>query len=224
MRHHVRMDEQNGSAGAAAILAVVVALGCLGLADQHREVAHNDNDDLSVTKQLRATDLSGLSDAVTALGGPPDKPPDLPGVCQAVVLRLDWTGPERDGRYHVVVLDNRVSPPRPLLAYVGWTGRDASGAFQPADVGDWTEAQDALAERYVWLAEVDSAPEPTGEEAAGALPTTQVVSAPATADGTITAVFLVTDDQTPFTDVEREALVVLFHVDGAGEVRWARSV
>ncbi|MFS8477757.1 MAG: hypothetical protein FWJ93_02060 [Micromonosporaceae bacterium] len=205
--------------GAAALIVIIVAvLGLTSLAHRKREWVHGGAE-VSVSKQLRVADLAHLPDAVAELGGPWDKPPHLPGVTQGLVLRLDWTGPGGGGRYHVIVLDNRARPPCPLPPFVVWTF-DPNGDLLPAETTDWTGAYDTLAEHYLWLVGTASTQDASGDEA----PRNRAVAVPATTSGSVLAIYLVDKGTPPFTDPAAEVLVVLFYVDGSGEVRWARSV
>lgn len=205
--------EEGGSAG-IAIVCILVALGLVGQA--HRDEARTpaDHDELSVTKEVRLSDAAGLPDAVGALGGPVDKPPPLPGPDQALVVRVHWSGPDRgDGWYQLMVLDNRVEPARALPVLVGWNERGEPGNY-------WTGGYDALAARYEWLTGVTPTPDPSNDTTSRP----RAVGTRATAEGGIGAVFLLDEQTPPFTDPDREVLVVLFYVDGSGQVRWAKNV
>ena len=198
----------------AAALCLALAVGTVLKLRRDAEWTHG-GDTLDVRAELRLADAETLPQTAVALGYPVDQPVLLPGTArQAVVVRMRWQGPAQlDGRYELIVLDQRETPPRPLPAYGGWnveggTGHNSAGAYEK------------LAERYDWLAGTAAVPDSNG----GWLPILQAVDSPADETGTVTAIFLVPGDRSRFTETTGQLLVAVFYVDEHGEVRWARRV
>lgn len=202
------------------VAAVVVALGVGSVVAvafkvrRDREWAHG-GDALTAQIQLRLADAQSLPAAAVALGYPADEPVLLPSEFpQSVVVRVQWRGPaHRGGSYQLIVLDKRLTPPRPLPVYGGWNANGGTGS-------NWAGAYEKLAEQYDWLAGTASVQDATG----GWTSVGQAVDAPATDPGALTAIFLVPPGDPPVTDTAAHLLVSLFYVDDSGEVRWARRV
>jgi len=80
--------------GLCAVLGL--GLGAVGVAAKIRrdaEWAHG-GDRLTASAQVRTSDEAGLPATVTALGGPSIESAFLPLGTQALVVRLQWTGPD----------------------------------------------------------------------------------------------------------------------------------
>lgn len=199
------------------VAAVVVVVGAVLVAAllvkvrRDREWAHG-GDAVRTDVRVRLTDADGLPEALVALGGE-RKPAYLPAGTQAVVVQVAWRGPAHEsGTYEVIALDKRMSPARQLDSYYGW---DSSG-----EIGSgWGSSYHVLAERYPWLAGTAPVPTRSGGFQAAAM----AIGTRASAEGAITASFLVGDRRLLMDDPARDVLVALFFVDRSG-VRWAKRV
>jgi hypothetical protein len=178
-----------------------------------REWSHG-GDTLTTRVDVRAVAPQEWPVAVSALGGPRVAPVLMGRSAQAVVVRVDWTGPARDGgHYDLIALDGRVRPPRPLPLYEGWGTRgNLTGS-------GWAGAYEALAAHYDWLAGTAMV-----RAQGGWTSTTTSVDAPAASAGSLAASYFLPDDGLPFPAGGAGVLVSLFYVDSRGEVRWAKRV
>jgi hypothetical protein len=130
-----------------------------------------------------------------------------------LVAKVSWSGtPQRDGRYEFILLDNRVTPPKPIRAYAVWAQGDARGP-------GWAGAYEPLSDHYPWLERTASLHTAQGwtndTEALG-------VSATTTGDGTL-AYWLDKDDLATARP-DRDLVLGMVFVDFDGDVRWATKV
>jgi hypothetical protein len=199
---------------AASVVCLALVVGVAVKVRRDREWAHG-GDNLNATAEVRLADGDTLSDTATVLGVPFGEPLQLPeDFRQAIVARVRWTGLARDrGLYQIIVLDKRVTPPRPMPVYGGW---DASGGTGAA----WSSSYDVLGDHYGWLEGTGMVRGITGSWTSVG----QAVGIPASAEGTVTVVLLVGTDDVPLTDAATETIVTLFYVEDSGEVRWAKRV
>ncbi|WP_433529065.1 hypothetical protein ACQPYA_22435 [Micromonospora sp. CA-263727] len=193
-----------------ALVSVTVAV----LATVHRFVDRErewdrGGDTLAVTVEARLPEPDQVPAAAAALGWP-DAANQVRGDTdsQSAVLRLRWSGPSRPGRYHIVLLDSRNTPPRVIRPYGGWDAAGATGR-------SWAGAYEVLSERYGWLA--GAAAETADPADLGGLPTR------ALGDGSLVAVFRLGREAALLTDPAR-LLVAFCYVDPDGDVRWAKQV
>ena len=192
---------------AVGVVLTVAAVATVLKVRRDREWVHG-GDGVEVSAQVRATDAAGLPAAVVALGGPSGVDQFLAVGDQALVVRIAWHGPEQHhGDYNVLLLDNRVGPPKPLRQYRAW-----STAGQPTF--GWDGRFEHLGDHYPWLQRTSQA------ESGGNVDS---VTVPAAADGVLTAVFLLGPGAVPMRNPDHEALVGLFLARG-GEPRWAKPI
>lgn len=202
------------SVTAAAVL--VVAGVALVRVQREREWAHG-GDGLAVEVEVALATQDTFEGVAVRLGAPPHTATRLHNAGQPVVVRVRWSASAHsEGSFQLIALDGRLTPPRPLAADGGWNSEGATGS-------GWGSAYEVLAQRYEWLEGVAEG-NYTDVNGMSTLPT-PAVSAPAAEAGTVTAWFRQWGDgRIPFADAERDIVVALVHVDGSGEVRWARSI
>jgi hypothetical protein len=193
-----------GAVAAAAVVAGVVLLGAGR--EREREWAHG-GDRLAVGVEVALADRATFESVAVRLGVPPGQATRPPGADQFVVVRIRWAGPSPlDGSMAVMLLDKRVTPPRPLAAEAGWIANGGTGST-------WGSSYEVLARKYDWLRGISAADLPIAS-----------VAAPAPS-GTVTAWFRQWGaGSVPFADPAAEVLVALAHQDEDGEFRWARRI
>lgn len=193
----------------AAVVAVVAGVVFLRAGrEREREWAHG-GDRLAVGVEVVLADRATFASVAVRLGVPPGRATRPPGADQFVVVRIRWAGlSPLDGSMAVMLLDKRVTPPRPLAADAGWNADGGTGST-------WGSSYEVLARKYDWLRGISVADLPTAS-----------VDAPAAPSGTVTAWFRQWGDagSIPFADPTGETLVALAHQDEDGEFRWARRV
>lgn len=197
-----------------AIILVGAVVGTLLLAKLRRdEEWEHGGDGVLTAAELRITGSGGLRAAVAALGGPAAETPRVGTGTQAVVVRVQWSGPSKGGFYHLALLDTRVVPPLALLPVGGW---NADGATE-----SWTgSAFSVLPRHYAWLT---GGPEPVRRVPVGWQESFGVIAAPASVDGSMTAVFVAADGGSPLVDA-RPLMGAWVYTDTTGTVRWAKPV
>ncbi|MEV4754347.1 hypothetical protein AB0J86_04410 [Micromonospora sp. NPDC049559] len=138
--------------------------------------------------------------------------PDLgPEFGQSLIVRVGWRDQPRqgpEGYYVLLVLDDRVTPPRPIATDggAGHDGRTGSG---------WDGRYNALAEHYPWLARTADVPNPGG----GFTSTMSAVHAAADGTGWMAGRYRLRAPQLPLTSADQ--LLVAGFLVRDGEVRWA---
>ncbi|GIJ27650.1 hypothetical protein Vqi01_28120 [Micromonospora qiuiae] len=133
---------------------------------------------------------------------------------QSVLLRLRWSGPRQPGTYQVILLDNRVTPPRVVRPIDGWDATGSTGT-------NWAGSYERLAERYDWLAGLG--PRPESSDSLRTPDNFGAVGTRAVADGSLVALFRMGVGAAPLTDPSH-LLVAFCHIDPTGTLRWAKPV
>jgi hypothetical protein len=196
-------------------VAAVVALAAVAITakiQRDREWAHG-GDSVNVSGVARIAETATFDATVAALGGPHGHHGSPTGL-RPMVVRVDWTTSTfEDGSYHLIALDKRSYPPRPLATQGGWNISGTTG-------GHWSSAYNALSEHYDWLAGTAPVVDSQGRVS---LPW-RAVSAPASPTGTLTAWFATPDDQVPVIDPSVDLFLALFYTDKTGFVRWAKRI
>lgn len=129
------------------------------------------------------------------------------------VLKATWTGsPDTDGTYQFILLDDRVTPARPIHAEGVQTASGGEGS-------NWAGAYNVLPDHYPWLAGV--APERSEN---GWTDSAEALSADAAKTGTATLRFRPAPDDLSTERPEDDLILAMVFVDADGEVRWARQV
>ena len=196
--------------GVALVAVLVTGVG-LKVRRDH-EWAHG-GDSLRATAKIEVATADTFPATVAALGGPSDAQFAL-ARASSVVVRVSWNGPTRTGdSYQLLVLDRRVTPPRPLPVHQGWNARGSTGSH-------WSGSYEVLAERYDWLARTASVQVQPGTWTSN----TMAIDAPADARGQLIGTFVADEGQLPFDDPSSQVLVALFLVDKDGDVRWAKRI
>ncbi|GGM61358.1 hypothetical protein GCM10011608_53050 [Micromonospora sonchi] len=197
-----------------ALVSVTVAvLATVDHARQRERERTAGPDAVTVTVEAMLPEPDQVSDLAAAYGwrdgvvvGDPDN--------QAVLLRLRWNGPPQPGTYQVILLDNRVTPPRVVRPIDGWDAAGSTGT-------NWAGSYEKLAARYDWLADAVSRPESSDSlrtpDNLGAVGTSAV------AGGSLVALFRMGLGAAPLTDPS-DLLVAFCHVDPTGTPRWAKPV
>jgi hypothetical protein len=201
----------------AVVAASAVVLGAAVLHTQReREWAHG-GDGLGAEVEIVLATPQTFDEVAVRLGVPPGAATRSPGDHQSIVVRVRWSGlPRPDDSLQLIVLDGRLTPPRPLSADAGWNLGGTTGS-------QWASAYESLADHYDWLA---------GVAAGGYTDATGLNHLPAAAvhagsgrSGTVTGWFRQWGDSpVPLADPTRDIIVALVDVGDDGEVRWARRV
>ncbi|WP_203791601.1 hypothetical protein [Paractinoplanes rishiriensis] len=166
--------------------------------------------------QVRLANPQTFGAVAVQLGVPFGASTHNPAVQQFVVVRVQWSGnPRQSDSLQLLVLDGRLTPPRPLAADAGWNSAGKTGSL-------WSTAYESLAEHYDWLAGVAAA-NYTDTAGRSRLPAAAVHAGTGHA-GTVTGWYWQWgDDPIDFSD-PHEVIVALVDVDDAGEIRWARRI
>ncbi|MDI6909036.1 hypothetical protein [Nocardioides sp.] len=200
--------------GLAALVVVALVVGAAAWTrDRERddEWAHG-GDGVTVSAQIEATTSAGYPDSLAAAGVPAE--PADSRARQSFVLQVSWTGtPDPDGSYVFVLLDQRLSPPKPLVAIASW---DADGASAPS----WAGSYGAVAEHYPWLARTAARHHPDGSYTE----TTEGLLLSATEEGEGVLAFFLPRPELATDQPEDDLLLAMVRTDDDGEVRWARKV
>lgn len=204
----------------SAVVAVVVGLvlvvvGSLWWRDHQRseEWAHG-GDDVAVTAQVRATDRADYPAALTAAGV--EEEPAYPRSRQSFVVEVSWHGSSgSDGSYAFLMLDGRLSPPKPLGAAAVWSDDGATGP-------GWDGRYGALAEHYPWLARTAAVRTAGGSfrDSAEAL----LLHDSPQGEGRGVLSFYLPKPELPTSSPEDDLILAMVRIDEEGEVRWARRV
>jgi hypothetical protein len=200
-------------AAASAALVAALAAGAVHVRRDH-EWSHG-GDKVKVTVETELATEATFPDVTSRLGVPAGEATAVLAAGQSVVVRVTWSGATNGGRFQLVALDGRVTPPRVLAADSGQVSDGTTGS-------NWASAYDVLPDHYDWLADV--APENhTDTYGMNSMPTA-AVGAPATPTGTATAWFHQPgDNPLPFRD-PTQVVIALIKVDKSGDVRWAKRV
>lgn len=194
----------------ALVVVVAVAVAIVWLRDHRRdeEWAHG-GDGVDVTAQVQAASRSDYPDVMEAAGVPGEYP--QPGAVEAFVVQVSWDAPDDDGSYAFVLLDDRLSPAKPLGASGSW-GKGGGGPH-------WSGNYEALSEHYPWLAGTAAGRTPSGgftsdNDALGLYPSA--------GEGVLS--FYLPADSITTSHPEDDLVLAMVHTDDDGEVRWARKV
>jgi hypothetical protein len=200
----------------AATVLLVVA-GVVVLRVQREREWGQGGDRLTAQVEVALATQDTFDDVAVRLGVPPGEATRFQGADQSVVVQVRWSGSSHSGgSFELIVLDGRVTPPRPLAADAGWTSQGGTGS-------NWAGAYAALAEHYDWLGGTAEADFIDGNGVSDFQAT--AVGAPAAAAGTATAWFRQWGaGPIPFADANRGVIVALIYVDDGGEVRWAKRI
>lgn len=202
------------TAGAAA-LAVVAATALAVDLRRDREWQHG-GDDVTTTTELALTTAKTFgTEAAVRLGVPPGEATRHTSRDQTIVVRVTWSGLPDDGSLQLMMMDTRVTPPRPLAAEGGWTADGGTGT-------NWAGIYEALPEHYDWMQGFASIQK--GNSWTTPFPTAAVTAGTGTS-GTATAWFgQWGDGRIPLDDPARELALALVRVGDDNEVRWAKRI
>jgi hypothetical protein len=193
----------------AALLVVVIAVWVRD--DRRDQEWLHGGDQVSVRARIDSANAAGLGDVLAAAGVP--REPGPVGARQIFVLQVAWTGSvEAGGRYQFILLDDRVTPSRPVRGYGSWGQGKGTGP-------NWAGAYEALAEHYSWLAGTASR-----QTASGWTNDSEALDLSATPTGEGTLAYWLDEHDLPTTRPARDLALAMVLVDADGEVRWAKRV
>ena len=145
-----------------------------------------------------------------------EEEPAYPRSRQSFVVELSWHGsPGSDGSYAFLMLDGRLSPPKPLRTAGAW---GADGATR----GGWDGRFGALSEHYPWLGRTASRHNEDGTFS----DTAEALYLPVGPQGEGRGVlsFYLPKPELPTSSPEDDLVLAMVRIDEEGEVRWARRV
>jgi hypothetical protein len=195
------------------VLAGLIGVGALALVQRHQRAEEwaDGADAVDARAEVVTATPAQLPEALARFGV--DGELGVSRTPQAVVAHVTWDGtPSSGGTYEFVLLDDRLSPPRPLRAYGGW------GSDGPTGSG-WDGRFDVLGEHYPWLA--GTTPVRTG---AGWADRAEAIGVPATGTGEATLAFHLDRDDLPTGDAAGDLVLAMVFVHEDGDVRWARQI
>lgn len=199
---------------AAVVLALLAASALAWWLDRKRdeEWAHG-GDDIDITAQIQATSPQDYPDALEAAGV--RREPAYPRVSQMYVVQVSWSGAPSGGFDAFVLLDGRLSPPKPLGASGSWgaEGRGGGGSH-------WNGSYEALSEHYPWLAGTASVRNADGSYSMDY----EALSLHSAGDGGGVLSFYLPKPGIATSDPEHDLVLAMVHTDDDGDVRWARKV
>ncbi|MEU6021346.1 hypothetical protein [Micromonospora sp. NPDC047134] len=198
-----------------ALVSVTVAVLATIDHARQRQREHNASPEaVTVTVEAMLPQPDQVADLAAAYGwrdgsAPVEDPDD-----QSVLLRLRWSGPGQPGTYQVILLDNRLDPPRVVPPTGGWDATGSTGF-------NWAGSYETLAGRYDFLAGAVSRPE--SSDSLRTPDNLGAVSTRAVAEGDLVALFQMGPAAALLTD-PADLLVALCYVDPTGTPRWAKPV
>jgi hypothetical protein len=200
---------------AAGVAAVAVATTVTVREVRQHEWAHG-GDALTATAEITLATKDTFEATVTRMGVPAGQATRYVDFEQTIVAHVAWSGGPPGDTLAMILLDGRVTPPRPLAAEGTWSRGEMTGS-------QWAGAYEVLPDHYDYLAGVASALH-TDDLGLNRMPSA-AVDGGSSDGGTVTAWFHQWGDgPIPFTDPSREIVVALVDQDSGGEVRWARRV
>ena len=201
-------------AGVAGALVAASAVTATTVNAQRRHEWAHGGDALKVQLEVSIATPQTFDSIAAHLGAPPGAATRNPHAKQSVVVRVRWSEQTHaDHSLQLMVLDGRLTPPRPLAADAGWNSAGSTGS-------QWSSNYASLAQHYDWLAGM--AATDTDSQARGPSPAVDAGTGP---EGTATGWFWQWEnDPIPFPDPAQAVIVALVDVDNAGEVRWARRI
>lgn len=196
------------------MVVVAVAAAVVLLRDRQRddEWAHG-GDDIDITAQIQATTPRDYPDALEAAGV--RREPAYPRVNQMYVVKVSWSGAPTGGGDAFVLLDGRLSPPKPLGASGSWGGPGSGGGGS-----HWSSSYEALSEHYPWLAGTASVRNADGSYSMDY----QALSLTPGAKGGGVLSFYLPKSGIATAHPDQDLVLAMVHMDDDGEVRWARKV
>lgn len=189
------------AAAAAAVLVLIAGIVLLRV-QRDREWAHG-GDDLAVDVEVALADRQTFAGTVARFGVPAGAA-TAGADEQYVITRVRRAGsPGVGGRFVLLMVDKRVTPPGRLNGRGGWDGQQNPGFH-------WEGVYQPLSERYEWLRGFAADSGVSAVEAAG--------------DSSVAYFVPRRDGAMPITDPAREVAIALVHLDRDNEVRWARRI
>jgi hypothetical protein len=200
------------------VLLVLVGGAEAGLREDRDAIAGDVTFPVDVKLRL-AADPEAFEASAVALGAPPKEHRGMLPGSQALVVELSWNdSPARDGWFHLIALDKRLSPPVPLIGGGSWSAAGTRGPH-------WSSSFDRVAKRYDWLSRVGWIRSPDGRWVGRY--STCAVAARADRAGTVTAWWFNTpgkNDWMPLTDPAAEVALAVIHEEPGGRLNWVDRV
>ena len=191
----------------------LLVIGVLAVLRDHRRDQEWQHGGDPVTAQARviATAPSGFGDALVAVGETPE--PGVSSAEQMYVVHVSWEGsPDSDGSYQFILLDGRLSPPKPIAGYGAWSDGSDEGA-------NWSGAYEVLPDHYSWLAGTASR-----HTADGWTNDSDALGVSAGRSGQANLAFMLGRDDLPTAQPAEDLLLAMVFVADDGDVRWAKQV